>query len=84
MARMTPFVAGGEVVDLVRQQRSAIDAWLKDRRDETELREQRLETLEWAILLFVGMEVLYDFGQLTHWLSSRYGCCAFAHPTVAV
>jgi hypothetical protein len=39
--------------------------WLSERADARERREDRLETLEWAILLFVFLEVVYD---LAHWL----------------
>ena len=39
-------------------QRAAV--WLTERADEREQHEQRLETLEWAILIFVFLGVIVD------------------------
>jgi hypothetical protein len=41
-------------------------AWLQERRDIHERREDRLETVEWAILLFVAFSLLTDIGILIH------------------
>ena len=38
--------------------------WLREKRDSTVLREQRVEALEWDILIFVGIEVLHDLPQM--------------------
>jgi len=38
--------------------------WLTERSDSHELREQRLETAEWAILIFVLLEVIADLPRL--------------------
>ena len=38
--------------------------WLTERSDSHELREQRLETAEWAILTFVLLEVIADLPRL--------------------
>jgi hypothetical protein len=40
--------------------------WLTEKRDEDARREDRLETVEWAILLLVLLEVLHDFSWLWH------------------
>lgn len=37
------------------------EGWLTERSDSNERREERLETLEWAILLFVFLGVVADF-----------------------
>lgn len=57
---------GVELLDLVRQKRSEIVAWLQERRDLAERREQRLETSEWAILIFVVAGVITDAGIFAH------------------
>jgi hypothetical protein len=44
--------------------RSHAGDWLNACRINREMRENRLEYLEWAILVFVGLEVLHDFGSL--------------------
>jgi hypothetical protein len=40
--------------------------WLRERNDLRELREARLETAEWAILIFVVLGVILDIGLLFH------------------
>jgi hypothetical protein len=45
--------------------------WLTERSDENHQREQRSETLEWAILIFVFLEVVHDF-QVGGYLSSGW------------
>jgi hypothetical protein len=37
------------------------EAWLTEKGDSRELHEQRLETVEWAILIFVVLGVFADF-----------------------
>ena len=41
-------------------------AWLQERRDIHERKEDRLETVEWAILLFVAFSFLTDIGILIY------------------
>jgi hypothetical protein len=38
--------------------------WLREKRDSTVLREQRVEALKWDILIFVEIEVLHDLPQM--------------------
>lgn len=38
--------------------------WLAEQHDIAERREDRLETAEWAILIFVGVELVIDAGHL--------------------
>ena len=40
--------------------------WLAERADANERREQRLETVEWAILIFVAVGVIADIVLLLH------------------
>lgn len=44
----------------------AASAWLTERADLAELREQRLETVEWAVLIFVVLGVIVDIALLVH------------------
>jgi hypothetical protein len=41
-----------------------VEAWLTERGDSRELHEQRLETVEWAILIFVVLGVIADSWKL--------------------
>lgn len=36
-------------------------AWLQEKRDEEQCVKRRGELVEWAILIFVGLEVVHDF-----------------------
>ncbi len=45
--------------------------WLTERGDYHEQREQRLETVEWAILIFVILGVVADFALAFGWFNSR-------------
>ena len=51
------------------QRLAEASAWLTERGDKRELHEQRLETVEWAILIFVVVGVILDFILVTqgHW-----------------
>ena len=40
--------------------------WLRECQDKHALREDRLETVEWAILLFVAFSLVTDIGILIH------------------
>jgi hypothetical protein len=40
--------------------------WLTERSDAHERREQRLETVEWAVLIFVALGVIVDAVLLVH------------------
>jgi len=51
---------GVELMSLIPQKRAEIMAWLMERRDLAERREQRLETWELAILIFVVFGVIAD------------------------
>ena len=57
---------GVELIGLLQAKRSEIMAWLQERRDIAERREQRLETSEWAILIFVVCGVAVDLMLLAH------------------
>lgn len=57
---------GVELDALLRQKRNEILEWLQQKRDEHIFREDRLETVEWAILIFVAIGVLIDFLLLAH------------------
>jgi len=51
-------------------------AWLTERNDTHERGEQRREAVEWAVLIFVGIEVLNALGvlnRLTSWVSAVLG-----------
>ena len=45
--------------------------WLTERADFHELREQRLELVEWAIFLLVGCELLISITQVIGWLPNH-------------
>lgn len=45
--------------------------WLTERGDYHEQREQRLETVEWAILIFVILGVIADFSLAFGWFNSK-------------
>jgi len=51
---------------LVRDRRDDTLAWLTERRDIAERKEQRLETVEWAILIFLIVGVTVDVLLLFH------------------
>jgi hypothetical protein len=44
----------------------AATAWLTERGDTRERQEQRLETVEWAVLIFVAVGVVADIFLLLH------------------
>jgi hypothetical protein len=51
---------GPELDRLLRESRQEILEWLQERRDISEHRHDRLETVEWAILVFVFIGVILD------------------------
>jgi hypothetical protein len=51
---------GSELMQLSLNHGPEIAAWLKERRDLHARREDRLETVEWAILIFVVVGVVAD------------------------
>jgi hypothetical protein len=64
---------GAELAGLGQQKRQEIVEWLRERRDLEECHEDRLETVEWAILIFVAIGVLADLAIVAHeigWLRS--------------
>jgi hypothetical protein len=56
---------GVELDGLLRMKRGEIVAWLLERRDIAERHEDRVETVEWAILIFVVAGVVLDVLLLT-------------------
>jgi len=57
---------GGELVNLLQRSSPEIRAWLNERRDIHERREDRLETVEVAILFAVIVGVLADVAIVAH------------------
>jgi len=53
-----------------KQTKQAAVAWIREHIDREERHEQRLETVEWAILIFVGIEVLHDLPSIINWMVS--------------
>jgi hypothetical protein len=51
---------GVELSDLVHHKRKEILAWLQERRDLASQQEDQLETVEWALLLFVFVSVVLE------------------------
>src|SRR5690242_8831096 len=51
---------GAELSNLVQHKRTEIIAWLQERRDLAVQQEDRLETVEWALLLFVFISVVLE------------------------
>ena len=51
---------GRELLNLIEGHREAVMEWLTERRDIHERKEQRLETAEWAILVWVVVGVIAD------------------------
>jgi hypothetical protein len=51
---------GAELSDLGQHKRTEIIAWLQERRDLTVQQEDRLETVEWALLMFVFVSVVLE------------------------
>src|SRR5260370_30434123 len=50
----------GPLVPLLKEHRSEMMAWLQERRDIAERHADRLETVEWAILIFVVLGVIVE------------------------
>ena len=57
---------GVELVGFVQMKRGEIMAWLKERADMAARREDRLETVEWAILVFAIAGVATDVAVVAH------------------
>src|SRR5262249_44276348 len=57
---------GQEVANLGQNHRNQIVEWLRERRDIQARHEDRLETVEWAILIFVIVGVIVDLWMLFH------------------
>jgi hypothetical protein len=55
---------GVELAGLSRMKRQEMAAWLQERRDIAAQHEDRLETVEWAILIFVVAGVVLDVVRL--------------------
>jgi hypothetical protein len=56
---------GVELAKLGQSNRHEIVAWLRERRDIAERHENRVETVEWAILIFVVFGVIADVAIVT-------------------
>jgi len=63
--------ATGELQAIYRSELAKQNArdWLTERSTWHQRREDRLETLEWAILIFVGGELFFDIARAVHWIS---------------
>ena len=57
---------GAEITGLVLQKRGEITSWLREKADTAARREDRLETAEWAILVFVVVGVAADVAIVAH------------------
>jgi len=57
---------GVELAALGQQKRNEVVEWLRERRDMVERRENRSETVEWAILIFVVIGVAADIAIVAH------------------
>ncbi len=57
---------GGDLASLGQQKREEIIDWLQERRDIAARHEDRLETVEWAILIFVVIGVAADIAIVAH------------------
>jgi hypothetical protein len=57
---------GDELNKLLHDKRQEIMEWLQERCDITERHANRLETVEWAILIFVILGVVVDLLLLFH------------------
>jgi len=51
---------GPELIELLQGKKREIFDWLTERRDIKERKEQRIETVEWAILVWVVLGVIAD------------------------
>lgn len=68
------YAQGAEIVTLVQEKRGQISMWLREKADLAARREDRLETVEWAILIFAMAGVLTDALVFVHdmgWLKSN-------------
>ena len=54
------YAQGAAMVTLLQESRGQITAWLRERADVAARREDRLETVEWAILIFAISGVAAD------------------------
>ncbi len=61
-----PRIESAELYTILNTQRAGVLAWLTERRDIAARREDRLETVEWAILIFVIIGVITDVLLLLH------------------
>jgi|SRR5271167_208211 len=57
---------GEELVWLLQEKRGSLEDWLRERRDVAERQAQRLETVAWALLIFVVCGVATDVVLLIH------------------
>ena len=57
---------GPDLLNVLQRDRAPLLAWLTERRDIHERKEDRLETVEWAILIFVIVGVLADILIVVH------------------
>jgi hypothetical protein len=57
---------GAELNELLRQKRDEILEWLREKRSEAARHDDRVETVEWAILIFVVIGVVADLAIVAH------------------
>jgi hypothetical protein len=55
-----PTRIGAELSDLSQHKRTEIIAWLQERRDLAAQQDDRLETVEWSLLMFVFVSVVLE------------------------
>ena len=61
-----PMAPLSQAVETVLSNQPEAGAWLTEKRDEAEYHQSRLEIVEWCILIFVTLGVIFDFLILWH------------------
>ena len=61
-----PMAPLSHAVETVLSNQPEAAAWLTEKRDEAEYHQSRLEIVEWCILIFVTLGVIFDFLILWH------------------
>ncbi len=59
-------IQGQHLIDLVKTSRPKMLEWLREQRDIAANHDRRVEILQWAILVFVFMEVVFDVQRMLH------------------
>ena len=63
---LKPMVPLSHAVETVLNNQPEAAAWLTEKRDEAEYHQSRLEIVQWSILIFVTLSVIFDFLILWH------------------